>query len=131
MKLNHAPAHMLVFLLSGILSCSYAETAGVKLSGDPQQRLIIENLNLSGAAFFSAYMSKDIHQRQLAEMYLAGVLDAGEGRLWCGYGVALPGSLQELVYLGLKKQSDKSLSRRASDVVNEILASKLPCGKAK
>ena len=118
---------LLSFSLSSILSCSYAESNGIRVGVNPQQRLIIENLNLSGAKFFSAYMSKDRNQRQLAEMYLAGVLDTGERKLWCGYNVALPSSLQEVLYLGLKKQSKESLNRRASEVINEILVRQLPC----
>lgn len=118
---------LLSFLFLSISSCSYAENNGIKVGVNPQQRLIIENLNLSGAKFFSAYMSKDRNQRQLAEMYLAGVLDTGERKLWCGYNVALPSSLQEVLYLGLKKQSKESLNRRASEVINEILVKQLPC----
>ena len=120
---------LLGFLISSVPASSCAAIDGIQVGANPQQRLIIENLNLSGAKFFTAYMSKDGHQRQLAEMYLAGVLDAGEGRLWCGYGIALPSSLQEVVYLGLKKQSAESLNRRASEVITEILTKQLPCTK--
>lgn len=111
-------------------ACSHADTRvthTIKVDGNPQQRLIINNLNLSGGQFFDAYMSKDIQQRQLAEMYLAGVLDAGEGKSWCGYNRALPGTIQEVLFMGLKKQLPASMARRASDVINNILASKFPC----
>ena len=124
-------ALLIMLSLSGCSSDIYAGAAGVKVGANPQQRLIIENLNLSGTDFFVAYMSKDVQQRQLAEMYLAGVLDAGEGKLWCGYNIALPSSLQEVIYLGFKNQSPKSLNRRASEVINETLASKLSCRSAK
>ena len=129
MKL-HSCALLVMLLLSGASSNIYgdAETKRVKVGTNPQQRLIIENLNISGVNFFAAYMSKDVQQRQLAEMYLAGVLDAGEGNLWCGYSTALPSSLQEVIYLGFKNKSPESLNRRASEVINEILASKLSCG---
>ena len=124
-------ALLIMLSLSGCSSDIYAGAAGVKVGANPQQRLIIENLNLSGTTFFVSYMSKDVQQRQLAEMYLAGVLDAGEGKLWCGYNIALPSSLQEVIYLGFKNQSPKSLNRRASEVINETLASKLSCRSAK
>lgn len=124
-------ALLMMLSFSFVSSTIYAETAGVKVGTNPQQRLIIENLNLSGTNFFAAYMSKDTRQRQLAEMYLAGVLDAGEGKLWCGYNIALPSSLQEVIYLGFKNRSSESLNRRASEVINEILASKLSCRGAK
>lgn len=130
MKLS---TYALLVLLSYSCTSStiYAEITGVKVGANPQQRLIIENLNLSGEKFFTAYMSKDVQQRQLAEMYLAGVLDSGENKRWCGYSIALPHSLQEVIYLGFKNQSPASLNRRASDVITEILASKLACRTSK
>lgn len=76
-------------------------------------------------------MSKDEGQRRLAEMYLAGVLDAGEGRRWWGDRTALPGSLQEVVHLGLRKQSAASMQRRASELIEEVLAARLPCKAAR
>lgn len=126
-------SYALLILLSYSCSSStiHAELTGVNVGTNPQQRLIIENLNLSGKNFFTAYMSKDVQQRQLAEMYLAGVLDTGENKLWCGYRLALPSSLQEVIYLGFKNQSAESLNRRASEVINEILANKLACRAAK
>ena len=72
-----------LFLLFAGIPLQTAAAAGVKVSGGPTQRLIIENFNLSGSAFFSAYMSKDFSQRHLTEIYLAGVLDADEGKRWC------------------------------------------------
>lgn len=123
-------ALLLVFLF-GMCPLTEAEHTGIEVAATTEQRLIIHNLNLSGKRFLSAYMSQDVQQRQLAEMYLAGVFDTGEGRTWCGYGVALPHSLQELIYVGLKKQTEKSLERRAADVINDVLAAGLPCGDKK
>lgn len=118
---------LMILLLSCVSSTICADTPGVKISTNLQQRLIIENLNLSGTRFFSAYVSKEVQQRQLAEMYLAGVLDAGEGKLWCGYNIALPSSLQEVIYIGFKNQSPESLNRRASEIISEILVGSLFC----
>lgn len=92
-----------------------------------KQRLSIDNLNFAGSDFIEAYMSKDVTQRRLAEMYLVGVLDSTEGKAWCSYNIALPGSIQEQVYIGLKKESPVSLDRRASEVISSILSKKLPC----
>ena len=72
-------------------------------------------------------MSKDVSQRHLAEMFLIGVLDSTEGKLWCGYKIALPGSIQELIYIGFKKESEHSLKRRASEIIISIMSKKLPC----
>ncbi|MBL1259900.1 MAG: hypothetical protein COB33_010585 [Thiotrichaceae bacterium] len=72
-------------------------------------------------------MSKNTGQRHLAEMFLIGVLDSTEGESWCGYKVALPGSIQELIYIGFKKESEQSLNRRASEIIISIMSQKLPC----
>ena len=108
-------------------SCVAFQNSGIQIPQQKNQRLIINNLNLSGNDFYSAYTSENIAQRHLAEMYLAGVLDATEGKLWCGYHIALPGSIQEQIYLGFKKQHRDSLDRRASNVISEILQKILPC----
>lgn len=125
---------LLLACMLQVAACSHAGTPpapdtspGIRVGADTRQRLIINNLNMSGAQFYAAYMSREIQQRQLAEMYLAGVLDGSEGRLWCGYSLALPGTVQEVLYLELRQQSEASMQRRASDVIHDILAARLPC----
>jgi hypothetical protein len=110
-----------------LLSCSSAQNQSIKIPNDERQRLPIEHLNFIGSNFIKAYMSKDVNQRRLAEMYLIGVLDSTEGKTWCGYDIALPGSIQEQIYLGFKKAPKNSLNRRASEIIKSILSNKLPC----
>lgn len=118
---------MAVATCFAVMGCNSAvgEVKGINLQ--TEQRLIIENLNMSAEAFWSSYMSKDKAQRQAAEMYLAGVLDAGEGNVWCSYSIALPGSVQELIYIGFKDLPQDKRKNRASVIVNQILSSQLPC----
>lgn len=115
------------FLYAFLASCSVAKDGGIVIPANNQQRLVIDNLDLSGSDFFTVYMSRDITKRRLAEMYLAGVLDTTEGKAWCDYGVALPGSIQEQIYIGFKKQTDEKLKARASTVITAIMAEILPC----
>ena len=112
---------------STLLSLGVFAEIPVKVNLQTEQRLIIENLDLSASDFWSIYMSKDKAQRQAAEMYLVGVIDAGEGTAWCSYAIALPGSLQELVYMGFKILPPEKASQRASRVIIEILSGSLPC----
>jgi Rap1a immunity proteins len=114
-----------------ISSCGFADALGIYIPSQESERLSIRNLNVTGENFWSAYQSKDATQRHLAEMYLSGVLDSMEGTAWCGYNVALPGSIQEQIYIGFKKESAASLQRRASQLIVEILARKLPCRSKK
>ncbi|WP_281560703.1 Rap1a/Tai family immunity protein [Thalassomonas sp. RHCl1] len=110
-----------------LASCSMAEDRGIVVPDDNKQRLIIDNINLSASDFFDAYMSRDVAKRRLAEMYLAGTLDVTEGQAWCGYGLALPGSIQEQIYIGFKNKSEKALKARASTVITAIMIEILPC----
>ena len=114
-----------------LVSCGTAQNQNIKLPTQDTQRLSVENLNFSGSNFIEAYMSIDVNQRRLAEMYLIGVLDSTEGKAWCDYSVALPGSIQEQIYIGFKKESKTSLNRRASEIITSILSKKLPCRKTK
>lgn len=109
------------------ITSNSAYSQSIIIPHDTKQRLSINNLNFTGTKFFDAYMSKDVSQRHLAEMFLIGVLDSTEGKLWCGYKIALPGSIQELIYIGFKKESEHSLKRRASEIIISIMSKKLPC----
>ncbi|WP_409523878.1 Rap1a/Tai family immunity protein [Nitrincola sp. MINF-07-Sa-05] len=82
-------------------------------------------------SFFKAYMSTDIEQRRLAEMYVVGVIDSSEGELWCGYGIASPDAIQEQVYTGLKRALENSPRQRASTAIKSQLKELLPCKEAK
>ena len=95
------------------------------------QRLITNNLSINTESFMNAYMSDNLEQRRLAEMYLVGVIDSTEGRTWCGYGVASPNAIQEQAYIGLKKSLKDSPSIRASDAIVSNLNKLLPCKEEK
>lgn len=75
----------------------------------------------------AAYMSENVSQRRLAEMYLIGVLDSTEGNTWCGFGIVLPGALQEQIFIGLKQQTKEVMQGKAPEVISSLLSKKLPC----
>ena len=60
-------------------------------------------------------------------MYLAGALDVTEGGAWCDYGLVLPGSIQEQIYIGFKNKNEEALKARASTVITAIMTEILPC----
>ena len=72
-------------------------------------------------------MGENLEQRRLAEMYVAGVIDASEGVSWCGFGVASPDAIQEQVYSGLKRTLERSPQERASIAIQSRLKELLPC----
>lgn len=86
-----------------------------------------QHLALTTELLFKAYMSEDLEQRRLAEMYVVGVIDASEGVSWCGFGVASPNAIQEQVYIGLKNTLKKSPNEHASTAIKSKLEEFLPC----
>ncbi|MEK0166606.1 Rap1a/Tai family immunity protein [Pseudescherichia vulneris] len=90
------------------------------------------DVNLSGERFLNAWLSKtDERERIKANMYLLGVMDATEGKAWCSYKLALPGSLREGLFDYMNKLSSERKKERASVLITEALAKDLPCGETK
>lgn len=110
-----------------LMFCSTAHSQPITIPLDDKQSMSIDNINFNGSTFIEAFMSKDVGQRRLAEMYLIGVLDSTEKKNWCGYNIVLPSSIEEGIYIGFKKQSPAALNRRASEIISSILAKRLPC----
>lgn len=119
---------LLIILLS---SCSEAKEQSINFPQDEKQRLTTLNLSLTTERLYKAYMSSDINQRRLAEMYVAGVIDSTEGMSWCGYGVASPDAIQEQVFAGLSTTLKKSPETRASTAIKLKLEELLPCKERK
>ena len=117
-----------------VVSCSDAQNnnTGIKVLNHDKGRLLINNLDLDFSGFLNAYLSDDISQRRLAEMYLIGVLDTNEGKLWCGYGDLLPITLVEFLHGGLvDKNKEPFTQQRASDVILSFMSKFSPCKEPK
>jgi len=90
------------------------------------------DVNLSGEQFLNAWLSKtDERERIKANMYLQGVMDATEGKIWCSYKMALPGSLREGVFNYMVKLTPERKKERASVLITEALAKDLACDEFK
>jgi hypothetical protein len=99
------------------------------IPGDRNQRLIANNLYLTTDSLFAAYMSENLEQRRLAEMYVIGVIASSEGESWCGFKIASPDAVQEQVYIGLKSASEKLPKSRPAAAIQSRLKEILPCKK--
>ena len=108
-------------------SCSIASDSFITIPDNEHQRMIANNFALTTESFFKAYMSADIEQRRLAEMYVVGVIESTEGESWCGYKTASPDAIQEQVYTALKKALETSPKARASTVIKSHFKQLLPC----
>lgn len=108
-------------------SCSMANESAITMPHSDNQRLIASNLSLTTESFFKAYMSTDMEQRRLAEMYVIGVIDSSEGSSWCGFEIASPDAIQEQIYIALKSSSEISPKERASTAIVSHLKKTLPC----
>jgi len=107
--------------------CSMASDNSIFIAENDSQRSIAQNLSMTTESLLKAYMSKDIEQRRLAEMYVVGVIDSSEGESWCGFKIASPDALQEQVYVALKRTAEKSPKERPSRVIKSHLKELLPC----
>lgn len=96
----------------------------------PNQRLFIENINLSAKDFSIAYMSKSEAERRYAELYFLGVLDATEGTLWCSYKKFKTDTIGETIYLTLKDLKPAQQTERASKIITRTLSTRYPCKEA-
>jgi hypothetical protein len=83
-----------------------------------------DSVNLSSAELAAALASSDREAQEQARVMLLGVLDATEGRDWCGYARAKTASLQEIAYEALRASPPDS---RAATRIVSALASRLPC----
>lgn len=121
-------------LIAGLLNATPLWAAGGQddssnLLRDPNT-LSRNDVRMNGEKFLSAWLAKDNEQEQgKANMYLLGVMDATEGKSWCGYNVALPGALRESLYSFFKKLPPERKKEPASLLITEALAHDLPCKK--
>lgn len=119
---------VMTFILS---SCSSIEVNAIQLPEDDKQRAFTTNLDVKSQALYDAYMSSDVKQRRLAEMYVAGVLDSTEGVFWCSYNVASPSAIQEQVFAALRSSIKVFPDLRASNAIINKLSNLLPCKEQK
>lgn len=94
-------------------------------------RLTVDSVNMQAEQFFKAYMSNDARERENAELYLLGVMDATEGKSWCDYRTFKTITLRERIFEEFKKLNDRQLRQRASTAIQDILSRRYPCGRTK
>jgi hypothetical protein len=120
-----------IFLTFFLSSCSMASDQSIHLPENETQRLIAQNLSLTTEKLYKAYMSVNLDQRRLAEMYVVGVIDSTEGISWCNYSIASPDAIQEQVFIGLKGTLKNNPEVRASTAIKSKLEQLLPCKEQK
>ncbi|EAA5957727.1 hypothetical protein EU853_20675 [Salmonella enterica subsp. enterica serovar Stanleyville] len=92
----------------------------------PVLSLTPDALNLSGNDFFKFWVSGNQLDKLRAGIYLLGVEDATEKKLWCGYDLFKTLTLNEIVYVFLKNKTHKELNSRATElIINKLI--EYPC----
>ena len=128
LKANTFFLFFLLFLSSIAFLKAENNDTSIQLKSKNQERLLIDNLNISVSQFKAAYFGKNRTQRNLAEMYLIGVLDSSEGKVWCDYNNLLPHSVAELIYSGFKEYNWHFPSdERASVAILSVMSKFSPC----
>jgi hypothetical protein len=93
--------------------------------------LTTESVGLSVDTFYRAFSSPDDATREKAYLYLLGVQDLTEGRVWCEYRKFKTVTLREVVGEYIQALPRQRFSERAAVVIEEALRTKLPCGGKK
>ncbi len=125
MKSSHS-----LLLICLLPSTSVACEDSICLPGNEKQRLNALNYSLTTEKIFNAYMSSDVNQRRLAEMYVVGVIDSSEGVSWCGFNVASPDAIKEQVFESLKDSMKTNPQGRAASAIKSRLEELMPCEDA-
>lgn len=86
---------------------------------------------MSVDTFYRSFASPDEATRDKADLYLLGVMDLTEGKVWCEYRKFKTVTLREVVGEYIKKLPRHRLSERAAVVIEEALKTELPCGGKK
>lgn len=102
-----------------VCECVYADNIHSKIHED--------SVNLLAKTFLNEFVSSDDNARKLVRLYLLGVLDATEGKTWCGYKTLKTVALIEVIFEYMKKLTPTQLERRASMVIEESLKKSFPC----
>lgn len=88
------------------------------------------NVNLSGEKFVKAWRSGEENPERLkADLYLLGVLDATEGKIWCDYKTLKIFTVHEVVYRYFQTLPPERLKERASTLILEALVKDHSCKK--
>jgi hypothetical protein len=91
------------------------------------QNIFINNNNLTLKEFMLVRGSNVPEERRYADLYLLGVVDATEGKVWCSYRTLLTTSILDWVDMGLKELNGSRHNERAAYVITDILSKSFPC----
>lgn len=95
MRLNEKP------LIVALLLAVFCSSIGAESLAEGN-KLTVDSVNLRAEQFFKSYMSNDVRERENAELYLLGVMDATEGKSWCDYRTFKTITLRERILDDLK-----------------------------
>ncbi|MGK9172952.1 hypothetical protein KXR87_06950 [Yokenella regensburgei] len=85
---------------------------------------------MTGEKFLTAWRSGEENPERLkADLYLLGVLDATEGKIWCDYKTLKIFTVHEVVHRYFKKLPPERLKERASTLILEAMIQNHACQK--
>lgn len=119
-----------LLILSSACGVATAATSAPSSPVAPRP-LTPESVGLSVESFYRAFSSPDDATREKAYLYLLGVQDLTEGRVWCEYRRFKTVTLREVVGEYIQALPKSRLNERAAVVIEEALKTKLPCGGKK
>jgi hypothetical protein len=111
-------------------STAVGATSASAPAAEPQP-LTRTSVGASVDTFYRSFSSPDEATRDKADLYLLGVMDLTEGKVWCEYRKFKTVTLREVVGEYIKKLPRHRFSERAAVVIEEALKTELPCGGKK
>jgi hypothetical protein len=93
------------------------------------RKIFVNGYLVSLKEFLVSYESQDPEEQNAAYAFLLGVVEATEGKEWCGYRLAKTISILETIHAELKKSEPFRYDERAADVIVMILKERMPCKK--
>ncbi|MCP4321998.1 MAG: hypothetical protein GY787_09140 [Alteromonadales bacterium] len=112
-------------------SLAFASSKSIHIPKSDRQSLSVTNQSLSVERLFNSYRSMNVSERRLAEMYFIGVVDASEGKEWCGFQIVKATSIREIIYSALESAMKTQPTARASQAIISRLQNSLPCKEEK
>jgi hypothetical protein len=119
-------------LCSAISVCLVTPARGSALASDHFSRAqLVTDLRGTPGVPKADQQPSVLYKQRYAQGYLAGVMDATEGVMWCRPAAIKPGELEELVWSALQERKETTSDAGAAKEVISVLRFRFPCTRRK
>lgn len=116
---------IITLLTAATVTLPPTNTPGMRYSAE---RLLADRIQPQGATV-QDLSPRQVRQRYFVDGYLAGIVDATEGTVWCDPRTAPPHEIDAEILWAIKDMPRDQLKARAAPVVISVLVKKYPCSR--